>query len=477
MVERSRWLGNGRRATGLTRRGDSPNTPNAGKGNPMPTFYIDQHGCAKNQVDGEEISARLIDAGFSVVESPENADVIIINTCGFIEDAKKESISAIVDTKKRWPGKKVIAAGCLSQRYPEVLFSDMPEADGVFGNGDLSLIPGAVEKVVHGTRELLKTPQQRNMPLVCYPRKAFFDYPGTAHIKITEGCSNHCSYCAIPLIRGELRSRDIADIVSEAQGLLDRGVFEIVLIGQDLGNYGKDLEGRCMLPDLLSAFAEIKENFRVRVLYIHPDHFPHEILPIIKGDSRFAPYFDLPFQHASASVLRSMNRQGSTEIYLGLIERIRAELPFAMIRSTFLVGFPGETEADFSALLDFQRAAQLDWLGAFAYSREENTPAYDMKNRVPKSVAQKRKALVEETQVAITAERLKRFIGMSDHFIVEEAFDHDKLCIGRGWMQAPEVDGVTLIHAAQKPGAIVEAHIISVNGVDFNAVLEYTATV
>jgi ribosomal protein S12 methylthiotransferase len=442
----------------------------------MPTFYIDQHGCAKNQVDGEEISSRLIDAGFFATESPELADVIIVNTCGFIEEAKKESIGAIVDTKKRWPGKKVIAAGCLSQRYPDALFAELPEADGVLGNGDLSLIPETVKKIAHGTRVILDTPQQRHMPLPYYPRTTLFDYPGTAHIKITEGCSNHCSYCAIPLIRGELRSRNIADIVSEAQSLIDRGVFEIVLVGQDLGNYGRDLEERCMLPDLLGALAKIKENFRVRVLYIHPDHFPYEILPIIKGDGRFAPYFDLPFQHASASLLRSMNRRGAAEAYLELIGRIRAELPSAMIRSTLLVGFPGETEADFATLLDFQGAAQLDWLGAFAYSREENTPAYGMKNRVPKSVAQKRKALVEEAQVAITAERLKRFVGANDRFIVEETFNHEELSIGRGWMQAPDVDGVTLIHAALRPGTVVEARIISVNGVDFNAVLEYTTT-
>ena len=443
----------------------------------MPAFYIDQHGCAKNQVDGEEISARLIDAGFSASASPEDADIIIVNTCGFIEEAKKESIAAIVDIKRRWPEKKVIAAGCLSQRYSDALFSDLPEADGVFGNGDLSLIPEAVEKIARGAgRILLTTPQQRVMPPTYYPRTTFFDFPGTAHIKITEGCSNHCSYCAIPLIRGELRSRRSEDVVAEARALIDKGIFELVLIGQDLGNYGKDIAGRCMLPDLLTSLAGLRGNFRVRVLYIHPDHFPYEILPIIKEDSRFSPYFDLPFQHASTAVLRNMGRRGSAECYLELIGRIRAELPLSMIRSTFLVGFPGETEADFAALLDFQKAAQLDWLGTFSYSREENTPAYSMKYRVSKATAQKRKTLVEEMQVAITAERLRRFIGTKDHFIVEETFDHDELCIGRGWMQAPEVDGVTLIGAARKPGTIVEARITSVNGVDFGAALEYTAT-
>jgi ribosomal protein S12 methylthiotransferase len=443
----------------------------------MSAFYIDQHGCAKNQVDGEEISSRLIAAGFSAAASPEDADIIIVNTCGFIEEAKKESIGAIVDIKRRWPEKKVIAAGCLSQRYSDALFNDLLEADGVFGNGDLSLIPEAVEKIARGNgRILLATSQQSVMPPSYYPRTTLFDYPGTAHIKITEGCSNHCSYCAIPLIRGELRSRRTEDIVAEARALIDRGIFELVLVGQDLGNYGKDIAGRCTLPDLLASLAGLRGDFRVRVLYIHPDHFPYEILPIIKDDRRFSPYFDLPFQHASSDVLRNMGRQGSAERYLELIARIRAELPLSMIRSTFLVGFPGETEADFAALLDFQRAAQLDWLGTFVYSREENTPAYSIKRRVPKAIAQKRKPLIEESQVVITAERLRRFVGLKDYFIVEETFEHDELSIGRGWMQAPEVDGVTLIGAARKPGSIVEARITSVNGVDFSATLEYTAT-
>ena len=442
----------------------------------MPTFYIDQHGCAKNQVDGEEISARLIDAGFSASESPEDADIIIVNTCGFIEEAKKESIGAIVDAKTRWPEKKVIAAGCLSQRYPGALASDLPEVDGILGNGDLSLIPGAIRDILGGRRFVLETAQPDAMPQSYYPRRAFSDYPGTAHLKITEGCSNHCSYCAIPLIRGELRSRIIPDIVAEAKALIEHGVFEIVLIGQDLGNYGRDLSGHCMLAELLSALADIKANFRLRVLYIHPDHFPYEILPIIKGDNRFTPYFDLPFQHASAPLLKSMNRRGSSETYLELIAKIRATLPETMIRSTFLVGFPGETEEDFAALLDFQQRARLDWLGAFVYSREENTPAYSMKNRVSKTLARKRKTLVEEAQTAITSERLARFIGQKSLFIVEEAFEHDELSIGRGWMQAPDVDGVTLIGSSLQPGSLVEARIEAVSGVDFNASLEYTAT-
>ncbi len=442
----------------------------------MPTFFVDQHGCAKNQVDGEEISSRLINAGFLAASSPDEADAIIINTCGFIEDAKKESIAAIVEAKTRLPKKKVIAIGCLSQRYPEELFNGLPEADGVLGNGNLSIIPEAVTKILRGERIVLATAQNKKMPSPYYPRIVFFDYPGTAHIKITEGCSNYCSYCAIPLIRGELRSRNIEDIVLEARNLIAQGMFELVLIGQDLGNYGKDLSGRCLLMDLMEALSNIEADFRIRFLYIHPDHFPSEILKIIAHDSRFSPYFDLPFQHASTPILQKMNRHGSATEYLNLIYRIRSELPMSMIRSTFLVGFPGETEEDFAALLNFQKTAEIDWVGVFRYSLEENTPAYDMKARIPKSIARKRKAILENEQIAITANRLQRFIGVSDTFIIEEAFDHDELCFGRGWMQAPDIDGVTIINASLKPGTIAKANIVSVNGVDFNAELEYTTT-
>lgn len=440
----------------------------------MPSFYIDQHGCAKNQVDGEEISARLTDAGFFAAASPEDADIIIVNTCGFIEDAKKESIGAIVDAKSRWPDKKIIAAGCLSQRYSQALAEDFPEADGILGNADLAAIPSAVRDVFRGERKVFAPAQGRSMPEAYYSRKSLFDFPGTSHLKITEGCSNRCAYCAIPLIRGELRSRSVDDVVAEARELIARGVYEIVLIGQDLGNFGKDRAGRCLLPELLERLEALEGDFRVRVLYIHPDHFPHEILPIIARSAKIAPYFDLPFQHASAPLLGRMNRRGSPETYLELIAKIRAALPSAMIRSTFLVGFPGETEEDFQTLLKFQRDASLDWLGAFAYSREEDTPAHDMRPRVTKATARARKAAVEEAQIAITAERLSRFVGAESRFVVEESFDHDELSIARGWMQAPEVDGVTLIHAKLDPGTVVRARIISVNGVDFNAVLEYT---
>lgn len=430
-------------------------------------FFIDQHGCAKNQVDGEEIYARLEAEGHVYVPSAEDADLVIVNSCGFIESAKRESIEAVMQIKARWPDKKLLLAGCLAQRYPEELLSEMGEIDGVAGNADLSAIPAVVASLDPGDRKAFVPPQPEVMASP-FRRTRLFDYPGTAHVKITEGCNNRCSFCAIPLIRGHLRSRPMPEIVAECSELVARGITELVLIGQDLGSYGADVQGP-RLPDLLSALSSMKGNFRVRVLYIHPDHFPEGILEVMAKDGRILPYFDLPFQHASGPLLKAMNRRGSAAEYLSLIAKIRRSLPEAMIRSTFLVGFPGETEEDFAALEAFQRDAALDWLGVFPYSREEGTPAWDMKPRVTKKVAEARKHRIEDEQERITPERLSRFIGSMVEVLVEEEVEGSELSLGRAWMQAPEVDGLTVLKGRFRPGERVQAEIVAVNGVDLEA--------
>lgn len=445
-------------------------------------FFIDQHGCAKNQVDGEEIAARLEEAGHEYVSSGRDADLIIVNTCGFIESAKRESIDAVIAIKNSWPGKKVLVAGCLAQRYPEALIADMAEADGIFGNADLSLAAEAAEATMKGRREAIAPLQPGTVAGRFYERKRLFGFPGTAHVKITEGCDNHCSYCAIPLIRGDLRSRGVDDIVAECRDLLAAGIFEINLIGQDLGAYGRDLPaknpagrgaaGLGPKPDLtvlLGRLSALDGDFRIRVLYIHPDHFPMDILEVMKKDPRILPYFDLPFQHASTPILKAMNRGGTAEKYLDLVSTIRLALPESMIRSTFLVGFPGETEEDFQTLRAFQDQAKLDWLGVFAYSREEDTPAYSMKGRVSKKTASQRKAGIESAQEAITSERLKRFVGAEVEVLAEETIEGSDLTLARAWMQAPDVDGLTVVKACIAPGSRARVRIVAVNGVDFEA--------
>ena len=443
-------------------------------------FWIDLHGCAKNQVDAEEICARLEAAGHEYVPGPDGADLILVNTCGFIEDAKRESIEAVMSLRAAHPGKRILVAGCLAQRYATELGEGMPEADGILGNADLGAVVEACERTLAGERSVTAPPAPaRRSPA---RRSRLFDFPGTAHVKITEGCSNRCSYCAIPLIRGPLSSRPTEEVAAECAELVrpvsegGKGIRELVLVGQDLGSYGRDL-GPQLLPELLGRLARLDGDFRVRVMYVHPDHFPEAILPIMAAEPRIVPYLDIPFQHASPRILAAMNRSGSGEAYLRLIDRIRSFLPDAALRSTFLLGFPGETDADFAELRAFQERAGLDWLGAFAYSREEGTPAGDMRGRPAAKAVAARKAEVEEAQERITRGRLERFVGREIEVLVEEAVepaggaegDEEELCIGRAWNQAPEVDGLTVLRGRREPGTVARSRVLSVAGVDLDA--------
>ena len=434
----------------------------------MKRFYIDNHGCAKNQVDAEEIATRLSLEGWTQSETPDDAGLIIVNSCGFIEDAKKESLEAVMAFRAAWPGKRIMLAGCLSQRYATALDADLSEADGIFGNGDLSLVGAAAEAALSGKRQSLAPAIRPYKPI---RRKQLTGFPGLAYLKIAEGCSNHCSFCAIPLIRGDLSSREPEDVAREFEDLIGTGVWEVCLIGQDLGSYGLDRSGRPLLPELLSAISGLSGDFRLRMLYIHPDRFPLSILDACARDTRIAPYFDLPFQHGSVSILKAMNRSGNAQDYLRLLGDIRSALPQAVIRSTLLTGFPGETEEDFAALRDFQDKARLDWLGAFSYSREEDTQAYTMRGRVPKKLAQARKKAIEVAQRPITEAALARFTNTKQTVLVEEQIEGEDLAIARGYMNAPEVDGSIVVVGSQlRAGQRVDVRVTAVRGVDLEAV-------
>lgn len=434
----------------------------------MKTFFIDNHGCAKNQVDAEEMASRLLSSGWAQSTTFSEADLVIVNTCGFIEDAKKESIEAVLAVKSAYPGKKVLVAGCLSQRYADMLGSELAEADGIFGNGDLSFVAQAASAALAGDH-ITSAPDR-----VAYAparRAGLMGFPRSAYLKISEGCNNRCSFCAIPLIRGDISSRDPDDVASEFAELIARGGYEICLIGQDLGSYGLDRAGKQLLPELLANLSSISGDWRVRMLYIHPDRFPMDVLSACKSDSRILPYFDLPFQHVSTRILRAMNRSGDAEAYLSLLSDIRTSLPEAVIRSTFLLGFPGESDDDFSRLRNFQDQARLDWLGAFAYSREEDTAAYDMRGRVPKKVALSRKKAVEDAQLPITATALQRFVGTVQTVLIEERIEGENLAIARAYMNAPDVDGaVVVVGGDTHPGDVLSVSISAVRGVDLEAV-------
>jgi ribosomal protein S12 methylthiotransferase len=415
------------------------------------TYYMDSFGCVKNQVDAENMMAFLNRAGWAAAENVEAADLIIVNSCGFIESAKQESINAVLTWRKLCPDKKILLAGCLAQRYAKELAEELPEADGLFGINDLAGIAEAACGIVG--MEAAASPDAGADAVPAAGSRPLLSLPGSAYVKISEGCDNKCSFCAIPLIRGGQRSRSVEDITSECKTLLGRGVKELCLIGQDTGSYGRNLIAGGSLPALMEALRRIEGKFWVRILYIHPDHFPMPILDIMEEDNRFLPYFDIPFQHGSEKILRAMNRKGNAGDYLGLIENIRRRFRDAIIRSTFLTGFPGETEEDFELLLDFQKKARLDWLGCFAYSREENTPAWGMKGRVAKKTATERKRLVEETQVPITEKQMDRFIGRQFDVLAEVKFENanngvfeeSTLYLGRLPFQAPEVDGSAVI--------------------------------
>lgn len=448
----------------------------------MTKFFIDQHGCAKNQTDGEQIAGFLLKNNFEYSQNPEEADFIIINSCGFIESAKKESIDAVYNVKSNYPKAKIVLAGCLAERYAEDLKKSMPELDGIFGNGDLSKIVEFMDECSKKKTPVKKYPQDS----ICNgERPLLFNYPSSAYVKITEGCSNHCSFCAIPLIRGELRSRPVQEIIKEIHSLVDDGVYEINLIGQDLAAF--EINGTPSLPELFAEISKIKGEFIIRPLYIHPDHFDSEILTVMKKDSRFIPYFDIPFQSGDDSIIKAMNRTGTSLEYIGLVNTIRKEYPQAVLRTTFLVGFPGETEKAAENTRDFLMAIKPDWSGAFAYSREENTPAYNLKGRTLKTIVNLRINELEKIQSEITTQKLESYVGNELDVLVEEIIDvipeytadiSEGLAIGRAWFQAPDVDGSVVIRydrddakqmLSVKSGNIVKVKILAVSGVDLDA--------
>jgi ribosomal protein S12 methylthiotransferase len=444
-------------------------------------FFLDQHGCAKNQVDGEALIARLRGRGYERAAEAADADVIIVNTCGFIESAKKESLEAVFGAKKMYPGAKIIAAGCLAERYAEEFSHGLPEADGIFGVDAHERLAKKMERVLAGERVVMCRDAPNNAQPAEQKNKAEFvrrdellSLPGTAYVKISEGCGNFCSFCAIPRIRGALRSRSVQSITRETEELLARGVFEINLIAQDSSCYGRDFapsSEQSPLVLLLNSILRVKKDFWLRLLYLHPDHFPLDILPIIKNDSRVLPYFDIPFQSGSGAIIKAMNRKGSAAQYEALMQTIRSAVfpRRAVFRTTLLSGFPGETEEDARFTEEFLRRVEADWAGVFEFSREEGTSAFAMKGQVPKKTAATRARGLKSIQEEITRKKLESYIGTTQSVLVEEVFEdkdggtNENFAIARAWFQAPEVDGSCVIRYDEakrlRAGEIVQALI------------------
>lgn len=472
-------------------------------------FFIDQHGCAKNQVDGELIISQLVSYGYKQTFNPEEAQLIIVNSCGFIESAKIESIEAVQSARQKYPNAKILLTGCLAERYAGDLKESLTEADGFFGNGDISQLNKVIAPLMEGSRPVLTPPQKG---VCCGERHTILSFAGAAFVKITEGCNNRCSFCAIPIIRGELRSRKADEIIEEIKKLISQGVYELNLIGQDLAAYGTGAKddvfgtGRTFLPrgtpgtvglsedvntdgresglcTLLRKISALEGTFRLRLLYIHPDHFNEDILPVIKADERILPYFDIPFQSGDDATIRAMHRTGTREKYEKLIEKIRDVFPDAAIRTTFLTGFPGETDESAKNTQDFLKKIATDWSGCFPYSREEDTPANSFENHVSGKISKKRADQLVKIQSKITRDRLALRCGKDYDVLVEEvlaASDDEEskdegIAIGRAWFQAPEVDGSVVIRYdmsskaecdAVKTGRLVRVHISASGDVD-----------
>ena len=432
-------------------------------------IYIESLGCAKNQVDSEILLSYAIESGYEITEDVEDADVIVVNTCGFIESAKKESIDTFFALHEQNPKARIIMAGCLAERYGREM--ELEEADAIFGNRDLSLFP----EILSGKEKLL-IPEYSDPDRERDDRKILLNYPGSAYLKISEGCNHRCSYCAIPVIRGSLRSRPMDKVIAEAKRLISEGIYEINIVAQDLGAYGTDDGGASRFVELMDKLSSLDGDFVLRMLYIHPDTFPEGLIELCKERKKILPYFDIPFQHADPVVLRAMKRTGSPEIYLSLLDRIRTALPDAVIRTTLMLGFPGEDRKAFDTLLSFTKAARFDWMGSFLYSREEDTPAYDMRSEEEHQKAQNKarkwQKELEEVQERITQEQLQRFVGHEYTVLIEEKVEGEDLAIGRIYAEAPDVDGLTVVMGrGMKPGDRVRAGITRTRGVDLEGVL------
>jgi len=442
----------------------------------MKKLYLENLGCSKNQVDAETMLKILAEDDYIRTDDPTEADILLVNTCGFIESARAQSIESFFSLHQTNPQAKILFTGCMAERYADELSVELAEASAIFGNRDLSKIREVVERVEKGER-VVETYAYPPVQQEVYERNELLNFPGSAYLKISEGCNHRCAYCAIPLIRGDLRSRPMDMILKDAKSLIGKGIRELNLIAQDLAAYGTDTgDGSSRFMDLLSRLVALEGDFRLRLLYIHPDAFPAELPRFIVDNPKVLPYFDIPFQHASTPILRSMGRTGTKESHLSLIRSIRATVPGAVVRSTILLGYPGEDEDAFAELLDFIEKAQLDWVGSFLYSREVGTKAYDLRNQKEHAKAHKAAAgfqkKLEKLQQGISEARLQQFVGKEYDVLIEEKIEQEDLAIGRIYSQAPEVDGLTVVMGHNLvAGSVVKCGIRAVKGIDLEAVV------
>ncbi len=407
-------------------------------------------GCPKNQIDTEIMLHELVSAGYEITPIDYEADIIIVNTCAFIESAKKEAIDNILDVawlKENRNLKAIICCGCLAQRYGEQIFEQLPEVDAVIGTGSIHNIVEAVTRVAQGKKYYSCLP---NSELRLGGDRVLTTPEYTAYLKIAEGCDNRCTYCAIPLIRGGFRSRTVEDIVKEARELEALGVKELVLVAQDTSRYGLDIYGEYSLTRLIKEITANTEIPWIRLLYCYPDKITDELIDEIRSNDRVVKYIDLPIQHISDSMLAAMNRHGDGACVRAAVKRLRDGVPEIVIRSTAIVGFPGESEADFDELCEFISEARFDRFGAFTYSREEDTPAYDMENQIDEQVKQDRYDRLMAIQLDIHESLNRQKIGQTVKVLCEGFDSVAETYFGRSEADAPEIDGKVYFSSKRK---------------------------
>ena len=419
-------------------------------------------GCPKNQVDAECILSYLADGGFEITPAEAEADAIIINTCGFIADAKAEAIENILECSKyknEGTLKALIVTGCLAERYKDDITAEIPEVDLVVGIGSNKDIARLTKEAIEGK---VQNSYGEKCALDMNAKRVLGGVPFSAYIKIADGCDNCCTYCAIPNIRGRFRSRKMEDIIAEAKTLADNGVTELIVVAQDTTAYGTDLYGSPMLPKLLEELSRIEKLHWIRTLYTYPEKITDELLDVIAQNKKLVKYLDIPIQHASGKILKRMNRKGDKQSLIKIIDKIRNRIPDITLRTTLITGFPGETEEDFEELHRFVKEIRFDRLGCFAYSEEEDTPAASFENPVPEQTRQDRMELIMTDQMTIAAEENEKKIGKTAEVLVEGFDDYIKCYFGRSQWDAPEIDG-KVFFTSNEPLAIGDYQKVLIN--------------
>ncbi len=419
--------------------------------------FIDTLGCPKNFNDSEFAAGILEENGYEIINSPEDADIIMVNTCGFINDAKKESIEHIFEmSERRKDGGKLVVSGCLSQRYSEELSKEIPEADCIIGVNQYSNLPEILSDIDNNH----VAANSCDLDYLEKTVRKLSDNPYTATLKIAEGCNNTCTYCIIPVIRGKFRSKKMEDIIAEATELANAGCKELILIAQDVTYYGKDLYGKFALPELLRKLCKIDGIEWIRLMYCYDERITDELIQVMAEEEKICKYIDIPLQHASDNILKSMRRQTTRKSIKETLAKLKAAMPDIHVRTTLIVGFPGETEEDYDQLLELVESERFSRLGVFKYSQEENTVAAEMENQIDEDIKQIRFDGVMRRQMLISSELNQEKIGMVFDVIVD-SMDEDGSFIGRTRFDAPEIDNSVIFTSKNKlqPGDIVKVKI------------------